>query len=223
MVMCQFISFFHNIETSDIKVHDLNSHSNTEEYLKLDKSKWREGHYLPDGTIIARVLPTDQREEAQCVFKIQQSYPTFLDFFAWALREITHGEEDYKGDLDLRGLTSLTPGCLPKTVGGSLDLRGLTSLTPGCLPKTMGGDLYLGGLTSLTPGCLPKTVGGYLYLPGLTSLTPGCLPKTVGGYLYLGGLTSLTPGCLPKTVGGDLDLGGLNAKDRELVRKQYGK
>ena len=32
------------------------------------------------------------------------------------------------GELDLNGLTSLAPGCLPNSVGGYLDLRGLTSL-----------------------------------------------------------------------------------------------
>jgi len=218
--MCQFISFFHNPETGEVKVSDLNSHSNTEETLKLDKSKWREGHYLPDGTVVARVLATDHRDEPQCIFKIQQSYPTFKDFFVWALREIAP-DGNYGGSLYLGGLTSLTPGCLPKTVGGYLYLGGLTSLTPGCLPKTVGGDLDLGGLTSLTPRCLPKTVGGSLYLRGLTNLTPGCLPKTVGGSLYLRGLTSLTPGCLPKTVGGDLDLGGLNQKDKERIKKKY--
>ena len=136
--MCQFISFFHNPATGEIKVSDLNSHSNTEEALKLDKSKWREGHYLPCGEIIARVLSTDHRDEAQCVFKIKQSYPTFMDFFAWSLREITHGEDDYTGDLYLRGLTSLTPGCLPKTVGGDLYLPGLTPVNRAKIKKAFG-------------------------------------------------------------------------------------
>jgi hypothetical protein len=109
-----------------------------------------------------------------------------------AVREAVEESSDYKkstfgGYLDLRGLTTLAPGCLPKTAGGYLDLRGLTTLAPGCLPKTVGGYLDLSGLTTLAPGCLPKTVGGYLYLSSLTTLAPGCLPKTVGGYLYLSG------------------------------------
>ncbi len=217
--MCQFISFFHNPKTGAVKVHDLNSHSNTSDALKLDLKYWREGHYLPNGKVIARVLETDHMEKKQCVFKIRQNWPTFLDFLAWALRE-TNQFEKFTGSLYLGGLTSLTPGCLPKTVGGSLYLGGLTSLTPGCLPKTVGDYLYLRGLTSLTPGCLPKTVGGYLYLGGLTSLTPGCLPKTVGGSLYLGGLTSLTPGCLPKTVGGSLYLRGkcVKVKNGKIIK-----
>ena len=123
--MCQFISFFHNPKTGEIKVHDLNSHSNTEEFLKLDGSKWREGHYLPDSDVIARVLPADNREEKQCVFKIRQSYPNFIDFFAWCLRE-TNQTENFTGYLNLPGLTTLAPGCLPKTVCGDLNLPGLT-------------------------------------------------------------------------------------------------
>jgi len=34
--MCQFISFFHNPETGEIKVKDLESHGNTESMLGLN-------------------------------------------------------------------------------------------------------------------------------------------------------------------------------------------
>jgi len=95
----------HNPQTGEVKVYDLDSHSNTEKALTLDVTKWREGHYLSDSTVIARVLATDEVTEAYAVCRIRQSYPTFVDFFAWALRE-TKQKVNYTGSLYLNGLTS---------------------------------------------------------------------------------------------------------------------
>ena len=123
--MCELNSFFHNPVTGEVKVKDLNSHGNTEKELSLDLKYWREGHYLPNGKIVARVEPNDKKTEAECVERIGQSFPRFVDFFAWALKE-TNQLKDFKGHLSLNGLTSAKDLVLPKSVG-DLSLNGLTS------------------------------------------------------------------------------------------------
>ena len=145
--MCEFISFFHNPVTGDIKVKDLNSHGNTEKELSLDHKYWREGHYLPNGKIVARVEPNDKKTEAECTTRIGQAYPRFVDFLSWVLKE-TNQLDVFNGNLYLAGLTSAKDLVLPKTVGGGLSLDGLTSAKDLVLPKTVGGSLYLNKLTS---------------------------------------------------------------------------
>jgi hypothetical protein len=39
--MCQFMSFMHDPNTGEIKIYDLNSHSETEKYFSLDEKVWR--------------------------------------------------------------------------------------------------------------------------------------------------------------------------------------
>ncbi|MDD5220549.1 MAG: hypothetical protein PHV11_08290, partial [Candidatus Bipolaricaulis sp.] len=124
--MCQFISFFHNPKTGEIKVHDLNSHSNTSDALNLNLNYWREGHYLPNGKIIARVLSTDFQTEKQATFKIRENFPEFKDFFVWSLKQIGT-EKQFSDSLDLSGLTNAEGLKPPQTVGGWLDLRDLTN------------------------------------------------------------------------------------------------
>src|SRR3990167_10199419 len=187
--MCDFISLFHNPLNGDIEVADLNSHSVTEQQLKLNKAIWREGHYRPNGSVELRVESTDRQTQQECEDRFLARFPKFTDFFNWCLKE-TNQENIFRGSLDLRGLTSAKGLTLPKKVGGSLDLVGLTSAKGLTLPKKVGGYLDLRGLTSAKGLTLPKKVGGYLDLRGLTSAKGLTLPKKVGGYLYLRGLTS---------------------------------
>ena len=115
--MCQLISFFHNPNTGAIKVWDLTGHSETQEHLKLDDTKWREGHYMPNGKIECRVLDTDKYTEGYCNERLKEKYPTFKSFLQW---------------------------CLGQSIGGLLDLRGC-DLKGIKLPESIGGSLYLGG------------------------------------------------------------------------------
>ena len=163
--MCRDLSYFHRPDTGDVCVAVLNSHADTEKQLKLNLKLWREGHYLPDGTIEARVAPEDRTTAHECAERIRARWPRFVDFFAWALKT-TNQEEKYGNHLDLSGLTSAQGLVLPKTVGGYIDLGGLTSADGLVLPKSIGGSIYLGGLTSAQGLVLPKTVGGNLYLRG---------------------------------------------------------
>jgi hypothetical protein len=144
----------------------IDHHQATAEKLKLDQRIWREGHYLPDGTIEARVQDNDRATMEECNERIRNRWPSFNLFLSWALREISK-DGVYGGWLDLRGLTSAKDLVLPKTIGGWLDLNGLTSAKDLVLPKTIGGGLDLRGLTSAKDLVLPKTIGGWLDLNGL--------------------------------------------------------
>jgi len=97
--MCRFISFHHNPINGDIKVAVLNSHSETEKKLNLNLSIWREGHYLPNGTVECRTLDKDRVSSKECCKRLKRKYPTFIKFFNWAVFQ-------------------------PESVGGSLDLSG---------------------------------------------------------------------------------------------------
>ena len=141
--MCKFASFFHKPGTDEVAVYNLGSHSDTESALALDKAIWSEGHYLPDGTLLARVSPYSNFSQKECEAVIRARFPTFIDFLNWAFIQ----KIDTDG-LDLSGLTSAQGLKLPSTVGGGLDLRGLTSAQGLKLPSTVKGWLYLRGLTS---------------------------------------------------------------------------
>ena len=158
--MCQFASFFVNPDTFEVKVADLNGHSETARILKLTDGQkpngWREGHYLPTGEMECRCLDQDTHTSVECRTILLSRWPRFVDFLTWALEQETY----VPGSLDLSGLTSAKGLVLPKTVGGYLELSGLTSAKGLVLPKTVGGSLYLRGLTSAKGLVLPKTVGG---------------------------------------------------------------
>ena len=164
--MCQFISFHHNPYTGKIAVYDLESHSNTEEKLKLDKTKWREGHYLPTGGIECRVVDIDPCTQREANARLKTKFPTFIKFFNYCLRK-TNQSKTYGKSLDLRGLTSAEGLVLPKKIVRSLYLNGLTSAEGLVLPKEIGRSLYLNGLTSAKGLVLPKEIGGWIYLGGL--------------------------------------------------------
>ena len=139
--MCQFISFFHNPFTGEIRVYDLNHHGETETYLKLDKKIWREGHYLPSGIIECRVADEDRITRAECDSRLKERFPSFVEFFNWSMGEI----------------------CKNGIFSGYLDLGSLTSAAGLKLPAECG-DLYLGSLTSAAGLKLPAKCG-YLDLP----------------------------------------------------------
>ena len=115
--MCKFASFFHNPSTGGIRVWDLTGHSETAEHLKLDENRWREGHYLPDGTVECRVIETDRYDQIYCNERLKCRFPTFRKFLLWALKQSIGGYLDLRG-CDVKGLK------LPESIGGSLDLRG---------------------------------------------------------------------------------------------------
>ena len=98
----------------------MNSHSNTEQKLKLNLNIWREGHYLPNGKIELRVADKDRITQAECNERLKSQFPTFIDFLNWCFRQ----DINIGGGLYLRGLTSAKGLVLPTTIGGGLYLRG---------------------------------------------------------------------------------------------------
>ena len=139
--MCKFISFFHDPETGELKLWDLESHGNTEKQFGLDpKGPYREGHYLPNGEVESRVTEEDTVTQEQCNKVLKAKYPTFTKFFNYAIK-VTKQDKEYKGSLDLRDLTSAKGLVLPKSISGWLDLRGLTSAEGLVLPESIGGGL----------------------------------------------------------------------------------
>ena len=123
-------------------MHDLESHGNTEQALKLNLKVWREGHYLPNGEIELRLTEDDRVDRVEYLNAFKNRFPTFISFLNWTFERICK-DGNYSGGLDLSGLTSAKDLVLPKTIGGSLDLSGLTSAKDLVLPKTIGGWLYL--------------------------------------------------------------------------------
>ena len=87
--MCGLISFLHKPTTGDIKVWDLISHENTAKHHNItpDNNAWREGHYLPDGTIEARVADTDRISAKECAERLRKTFPTFVSFLAWCAQQ----------------------------------------------------------------------------------------------------------------------------------------
>ena len=168
--MCQFASFLINGDTAEVTVYDLTSHSETQEKLGLRddgrSGKWREGHYLPDGTIECRAIAGDEFTADQLVSSVKSAWPTFLRFLAWAVREKSAIISD---NISLNGLTSAKDLVLPEKIDGSLSLDGLTSAKDLVLPEKIGMSLFLNGLTTAKDLVLPKKIGGSLYLAGLTS------------------------------------------------------
>jgi len=154
--MCKMASFWHNPITGDLAVYDLMSHSETQKHLELNENVWREGHYLPNGTVECRVTDTDRTTQEECDERLKNTYPTFKDFLKWAFTQTVSGWLDLRG-CDLKGIT------FPQTVSGTLELRGcdLKGIT---LPQTVGTlDLRGCDLKGIT---LPQTVSGTLDLRG---------------------------------------------------------
>ena len=113
--MCQFASFFFDPATGDIKVWDLMSHGETERHLVLDpKGPYREGHYLLDGTIQARVTEDDAETGAACAARMRSRFPSVGAFLAWAVPQA-------------KPVTTLDLGGTPVTE--LAPLAGLTQLT----------------------------------------------------------------------------------------------
>ena len=105
--MCDISSFFYRpIEGVPIAVAVLNHHAATKEKLKLDAdtgpNSWHEGHYKPNGEIECRGLTGDELSPSECVAEIRAKWPTFIQFFNWAIKE----GKTVSGWLDLSGLTS---------------------------------------------------------------------------------------------------------------------
>jgi len=129
--MCRFISFWHNPDTGDIKVQDLTGHSETAEALGLADKVWREGHYLPDGTVECRVLDTDRKTSKECEDRILSKWPTFIEFWKMCIEKggVVSGHLDLS---DCPGLKSLPENL---KVNGPLDLEGCTGLK--ALPENL--------------------------------------------------------------------------------------
>ena len=112
--MCKLISFWHNPKTGDLEISDLTSHENTRSDRDLNKKIWREGHYLPDGTIECRVAPADRETAAECAERVRNQWPTFAKFLVYAIGKIGNTCDS----LDLSDLTSLPKGVtFPKQCG----------------------------------------------------------------------------------------------------------
>ena len=138
--MCRMASFLWKdteAEGLQIAVWRLDSHSDTQEYLKLsEKMGWYEGHYLPSGSIECR---TPDGCDAEICQKVKDKYTSFNIFLLWCFDQPLN----FGGYLDLSGC----------------DLKGIK------LPQSVGGSLYLSGC-DLKGIKLPQSVGGYLYLRG---------------------------------------------------------
>ena len=111
--MCKFASFFHNPLNGDVVVSDLLSHGNTETKLKLNNKVWREGHYLPNGTIELRYTADDKVDKVVYEEAFKNRFPRFVDFFNWAMNQVC-ANGVYGDSLDLRGLTSAKGLVLPQ-------------------------------------------------------------------------------------------------------------
>jgi uncharacterized protein YjbI with pentapeptide repeats len=200
--MCRFISFFHNPFNGDIAVHNLNSHLETESALKLNKKIWREGHYLPDGTIECRLDYNDHISSEECNVRLKSKFDTFLDFFNWCMKQVCK-DGSFSGSLDLSGcdLSKVKDLKLPQSIGGYLDLRGCDLSKVKEWPQSIGGSLYLSGcdLSKVKDLKLPQSIGGSLDLRGCDLSKVKEWPQSIGGSLDLSGC-DLSKVNLPKKL-----------------------
>jgi hypothetical protein len=167
--MCQFVSFkFRPIPELPVRVEkSLVSHELIDGRDALNGDGWREGHYLPGGTMECRAQTGDTLTPEQCVTGIKARWPDFGAFLAWALAE-TGQMEQFSGSLDLSGcdLSKVKTLTLPTSIGGSLDLRGCDLSKVETWPTSIGGSLYLSGCDLSKVKTWPTSIGGYLYLSG---------------------------------------------------------
>jgi len=74
-----------------VRVHDLQGHSETLAALRLKDEPgplgWREGHYLPDGTLECRTLQTDPVSSSDAEATFRKRWPTFVAFANWAWQQ----------------------------------------------------------------------------------------------------------------------------------------
>jgi hypothetical protein len=140
--MCQFASFLYNKTTGEIRVHDLCSHSKTEEHFGGQHNDWREGHYLPDNRIECLVSDTDKESSEYYESILRLKWLDFASFINWAIKEASPNGE-YGGYLDLRGCDLSKITALPQSVGGSLNLRGCDIKKIILWPKSVGGPIYM--------------------------------------------------------------------------------
>jgi len=115
--MCRTVSFFINARTSEVKVWDLSSHENTAKHHGIrdadrPSESWREGHYLPDGTIECRPMATDPYKKQEYEASVCAKWPTFIQFLNWALKNC-----DPLQSLDLYSLQSAEGLTLPEKCG----------------------------------------------------------------------------------------------------------
>ena len=185
--MCQVMSFIIHPATQRIRVHDVSGHAETYAHFRLKDTNrpncYREGHYLPDGTVEVRTIDTDKHTGKELADYIKSKWPTFVKFWN------AHAPRKISGDLNLHSLQGAEHLRLPESVGGGLDLGSLQSAEHLKLPESIGGWLYLGSLKSAKGLKLPESIGGNLYLDSLKSAEHLNLPKSIGGGLYLGSLS----------------------------------
>ena len=86
-------------------MHDLESHGNTEQALKLNLKVWREGHYLPNGEIELRLTEDDRVDRVEYLNAFKNRFPNFVSFLNWTFERICK-DGNYSGGLDLSALTS---------------------------------------------------------------------------------------------------------------------
>ena len=115
--MCQFASgFLRPTEELPVRIADLNSHSDTQEKLKLKDGQradgWREFHWTPKDEIEVRVLEGDSFSAEQCKAGLRARWPGFIEFLNWALKEPSYVDSE----LYLNGLTSAKGLKLPEKV-----------------------------------------------------------------------------------------------------------
>ena len=107
--MCRMASGLFRPDTMQVLVADLTSHSETQKAHGLGPESdgpapngWREFHYTPEGEIECRTLACDARAGDEARAEILRRWPTFIDFFNWAIREPKFSS---MGPLDLSGRT----------------------------------------------------------------------------------------------------------------------
>jgi len=214
--MCQVMSFIIHPATQRIRVHDVSGHAETYAHFRLKDTNrpncYREGHYLPDGTVEVRTIDTDKHTGKELADYIKSKWPTFVKFWN------AHAPRKISGDLNLHSLQGAEHLRLPESIGGDLYLHSLQGAEHLRLPESVGGGLDLGSLQSAEHLKLPESIGGWLYLGSLKSAKGLKLPESIGGNLYLDSLKSAEHLNLPKSIGGGLYLGSLSESERQKIR-----
>ena len=156
------------------------------------------------------------------------------------LNKVFEGVKIFKGNLDLRSLTSAEGLTFPECIAGDLFLNSLTSVKGLKLPKQIRG-LVLNSLTSAEGLNWPESIDGlwlnsltsakglhlpewmiFLNLNSLTSAEDLKLPKEIAWDLCLDSLTSAEGLNLPEHVGRDLYLNGLTSAEGLNLPKYIG-
>lgn len=198
--MCETASFWHNPVTGDIRVWNLSGHADTSNHFGLSAKYWREGHYLPDGTIECRVLDTDPVPETACNERLRQRFPTFWDFLQWAL------EQPLRSSLDLNYCTLPAWFRFPEYYAWSINLNRCTLQEGLKLPRSTKGSLHLIGCNLPDGLRLPEFVGYLLEIRNCIPPASIRLPDFVDDWLDFEGSTIPANMQLPKHVGGHIDM-----------------